>query len=142
MPALSLNLHPRMMAVPNASERPKNHHGRCSRTCTIALATIIPIVFIALTLSIAFLVWGKPYLQRRRRAREEEEARRNKLGDEESVTGNSDVSSLDGEVLRRGEERREEMGREMRREETRRETRRVEEGHEHDHILAMITARP
>lgn len=132
----------RAMVAPNTPMETKvggggHHSGHCSRACTIALATVIPIVFLILILSIAFLVWGRPHLERRRRAKEEEEATKRKLGDEESVTGGSDVSSFDGQVLRRGEERDTD---EIRREEVRRE-RRVEEGHEHDHVLAMIHAR-
>lgn len=137
----------RAMVVPNTPMETKvgggtnQNSGHCSRACTIALATVIPVIFLTLILSIAFLAWGKPYLEQRRRAREEEEATKKKLGDEESVTGGSDVSSFDGEVLRRGEERNKE-GNGM--DETRRERRvekRVEEGHEHDHVLAMIHAR-
>lgn len=145
MPALN-QLYHRMMAVPNMPERSKHlqntQGGHCDRTCTIVLATVFPIVFISLILIIVYLSWGRERLQRRRREREEKDAERRKVGDEESMTSNSDVSSLDGEVLRMNEQRAEELGRreEGRREETRRE--RVEEGHEHDHVLAMIGARP
>ncbi|KAI4172630.1 MAG: hypothetical protein LQ343_003477 [Gyalolechia ehrenbergii] len=140
------------MAVPNAPMQTKTgsnlQSGHCSRTCTIALATIIPVVFLVLIFPIAFMVWGKPYLEKRQRRREEEDAARRKLGDEDIVMGGNDVSNFDGEVLRRGEERREEIEKEKEEEKEKKETkrevrreRRVEEGHEHDHDLAMIQVR-
>lgn len=142
MPA-SHALIPRViMAVPAVSNTHPTHQtsreGHCSRSCTIALATIFPILLLTLIATIAFLAWGKPYLARRRQRTMEREAAGKKLGDEESVA-ESDVSSLDGDVHRLNEERREEA-RAMGGDGERREVRR-EEGHEHDHVLAMIGAR-
>ncbi|KAI4166586.1 MAG: hypothetical protein LQ348_007788, partial [Seirophora lacunosa] len=111
-----------------------SNNGQCDRTCTIALAVIFPVVFVALILGIVYLAWGKEYLDQRRRARAEKEAAERKLGvEEEESVASGDVSILDGEVLRMNERRAEEG---------RREESRVEEGHEHDHVLAMIAARP
>ncbi|KAL8782370.1 MAG: hypothetical protein Q9213_005448 [Squamulea squamosa] len=125
MPALPSDAN--TIAVPlTHSESNPNHKANCSRTCTVALATIIPIVFLTLIFTIAFLVWGKPYLARRRQEKAEREAVKDKLAEEESV-GSSDVSSLDGDVHRLNEERMEKGRREQ--------ARRREEGHEHDHVF-------
>ncbi len=86
-----------------------------------------------------YFAWGNAYLQRRRSGAEERELERRKIGDEESVTS-SDISTLDGEVLSTAEQRSDEVGRRELGVDTRRE-RRVEEGHKHDHVLAMIAAR-
>ncbi|KAL8954374.1 MAG: hypothetical protein Q9193_007273, partial [Seirophora villosa] len=78
MPALSY--------APELHTNTKNHNsnnGQCDRTCTIALAVIFPVVFVALILGIVYLAWGKEYLDRRRRARAEKEAAERKLGVEE-----------------------------------------------------------
>lgn len=135
---------PVMIAVPNSPERNENttnhQFSKCNRTCTIVLATVIPAVLISLILVIVYLAWGKAYLQRRRSGREEREAERRKIGDEESVTS-SDVSTLNGEVLTTAEQRSDDVGRRDLRVDTGRE-RRAEERHEHDHVLAMIAARP
>ncbi|KAI4108094.1 MAG: hypothetical protein LQ339_002366 [Xanthoria mediterranea] len=142
MPAYHALIPRVIMAVPAVSNtHPKHHTGRkghCSRLCTIALATIFPIILLALIATIAFLAWGKPYLAQRRQQRMEREAAEKKLGDEESVA-ESDVSSLDGDVHRLNEEGRH-GARAIRGDEERRDMRR-EEGHEHDHVLAMIGAR-
>lgn len=128
---------PVMMAVSNTT----NHDfGKCDHTCTIVLATVFPLVLVSLVLVIVYLSLGKAYLHRRRSRREERAAERRKIGDEESVTS-SDVSSLDGDILRTGEQRSEEVGRRELRVDTGMEWR-VKEGHEHDHVLAMIAARP
>ncbi|KAL8755891.1 MAG: hypothetical protein Q9199_003318 [Rusavskia elegans] len=138
MPAYNALIHRGVMAVPNTHPKYQpSREGHCSRSCTIALATVLPIVFLALVLTIVFLAWGKPYVARRRQQKMEGEAAKKKLGDEESV-GSSDVSSLDGDVHRLNEEgRRDASGGEGRR-----DMRREETGHEHDHVLAMIGARP
>ncbi|KAL8677287.1 MAG: hypothetical protein Q9186_006274 [Xanthomendoza sp. 1 TL-2023] len=122
------------MAVPltHPERTSSGHKINCTRTCTIALATIVPIVFLLLIFAIAFLAWGQPYLQRRRREKAEREAVREKVGDEGSMGVGSDVSSFDGEVFRLNEVA--EKGEEGRREER--------HEHEHDHVLAMIGARP
>ncbi|KAI4272281.1 MAG: hypothetical protein L6R38_006662 [Xanthoria sp. 2 TBL-2021] len=138
MPAYHALIHRGVMAVPNTHPKYQpNREGHCSRSCTIALATVLPIVFLALILTIVFLAWGKPYLARRRQQKMESEAAKKKLGDEESV-GSSDVSSLDGDVHRLNEEGKQEA-RGLRGDG---EVRREESGHEHDHVLAMIGARP
>ncbi|CAO1604680.1 hypothetical protein XANCAGTX0491_008224 [Xanthoria calcicola] len=142
MPAYHALIPRVMMAVPAVSNtHPKHDTGReghCSHSCTIALATIFPIILLALIATIVFLAWGKPYLARRRQQKREMEAAGKKLGDEESVA-ESDVSSLDGNVHRLNEEGRHEA-RAVRGDGVRRDMRR-EEGHEHDHVLAMIGAR-
>ncbi|KAL9603090.1 MAG: hypothetical protein Q9179_002333 [Wetmoreana sp. 5 TL-2023] len=142
-------LHDRMMAVPNTAEHNSNvtnHNAHCDRSCTIALATVLPAIALIIIGTITYLAWGRPYLERRKRDREERQRVERKLGggEEESVAS-SDVSSLDGGVHGLNEERTEEGRDEGRAEvvrETRTQTRRVKEGHEHDHVLAMIVARP
>ncbi|KAL8710677.1 MAG: hypothetical protein Q9220_004695 [cf. Caloplaca sp. 1 TL-2023] len=127
MPALT-HRSPMTAHLPTDPERNSsttNHNAHCSRACKIAIGTIIPLVFLAVVFTITFMVWGRPYLARRRREKSEKAIAREKLEEreEESSVGGSDVSTLDGGVGAR-------------------EERRVEEGHEHDHALAMIAARP
>lgn len=127
------------MPVPNTPERNSNttnHLSRCSsRSCTIVLATVLPIVALAVILAIVYFTWYAPRRAQRQRQRADEERIRKKLGggEEEESVASSDVSSLDGQVHGLNEEAPREE---------RRVTRKVEEGHEHDHVLAMITARP
>ena len=141
MPAYYL-LSPRgdmALVRPPQASGPSKHNSHCTGTCAIVLATVIPGVLLALVLILILVMGENSYLGRRRRHKAENEAVKKKLGDEDSV-GSSDVCSLDDDVHGMSEE-----GRQMASEKTTGEERtdnRREEGHEHDHVLAMIGARP
>ncbi|KAL8693274.1 MAG: hypothetical protein Q9218_001875 [Villophora microphyllina] len=140
-------LRDREMAVPNSPEHNSNTMNQathCSRACNIALATVLPIIAIIIILTIIYFAWYVPKQAQRRRQQADEERIRKKLGGEEESMASSDVSSLDGQVHGLNEEREHEEGRRESRVQmgTQTQGRKVEEGHEHDHVLAMITARP
>ncbi|KAL8667039.1 MAG: hypothetical protein Q9202_000961 [Teloschistes flavicans] len=142
----------REMVVPNSPEHNSsttNQIARCSHSCSIALGTVLPIIALAVILTMAYFVWYVPKQAQLRRQRADEERIRKKLGgreEEEESVASSDVSSLDGQVHGLNEESRGEgkmeMGRQTQKQQQQQQTRKVEEGHEHDHVLAMITARP
>ncbi|KAI4107492.1 MAG: hypothetical protein L6R37_001594 [Teloschistes peruensis] len=136
------------MAVPNTPESNSivtNHITRCSHSCSIALGTVLPIIAVAIILTIAYFAWYVPRRAQRQRQRADEERIRNKLAgerEEEESVATSDVSSLDGQVHELSEEAPREERMVATQAQRQMQTRKVEEGHEHDHVLAMITARP
>ncbi|KAL8978489.1 MAG: hypothetical protein Q9205_005933, partial [Flavoplaca limonia] len=121
------------------SPRQSNHNSHCTGTCAIVLAVVIPAVLLALVITLVLIMGENSYFGRRQQSKAEREAVKKKLGDEDSV-GSGDSCSLDGGVYSLNG-----AGRTEAREKTLEgEQRGVgrEEGHEHDHVLAMIGARP
>ena len=117
------------------SPRQSNHNNHCTGTCAIVLAIVIPVLLLAFAIILVFIVGKNSYLGRRRQRKAEHEAAKTKLGDEDSV-GSSDVNDVPPLNEGRRTEAREKSV------EGEQKGVKREEGHEHDHVLAMIVARP
>ncbi|KAL8862993.1 MAG: hypothetical protein Q9198_010458 [Flavoplaca austrocitrina] len=117
------------------SPRQSNHNSHCTGTCAIVLAVVIPVVLLALVITLVLIMGETSYFERRRQRKAEREAAEKKLGDEDSV-GSSDVSDVPPLNEGRRTEAREKSV------EGEQKGVKREEGHEHDHVLAMIGARP